>query len=333
MALQFSSSANALKRCYPAITLILLASSIVSHSLAFTKFCPNNGIAFTSQRNLIMPSSSSLFVSTTPPTSESTPLPFETEIPKDSTKTYEDEFASSSIEDIKSRLLDLLPRMTGTKEENELVSALVNSLEAKYKPVLTLEFFNMAQTGDWQLLFSTNMLGKPSATLRLRELVQKVEPKAINSMKGEITNVALWDYAAEDFRFDASGTMNIKNSYDIGSNGAARMKMKLENHAIKLGKGSRLPSGDEVQKIVGMIHNTMPKELFDPNGLGMDTTFLDANLRIVRLTANIAEENGVLIMEDGETEEEFMERRKLLKYEGVRNIFIRKNSIEIRPTE
>lgn len=280
-----------------------------------------------------MPSSTSLFVSTTPSTSESTPLPTETEIPRDTTKIYEDEFASFSIEDIKSRLLDLLPRMTGTKEENELVSALVNSLEAKYEPVLTLEFFNMAQTGDWQLLFSTNMLGTPSATLRLRELVQKVEPNSLNSMQGEITNVALWDYAAEDFHFDASGTMNIKNSYSIGSNGAARMQMKLENHAIKLAKGSRLPSGDEVQTIVGMIHNTMPKELFDPNGLGMDTTFLDTNVRIVRLTANIAEEDGVLIMEDGETEEDFMERRKLLKYEGVRNIFIRKNSVEIRPME
>jgi hypothetical protein len=143
----------------------------------------------------------------------------------------------------------------------------------------------------------------------------------------------LWDHAAEDFHFDTSGTMTIKNSYEIGSNGAARMQMKLENHAMKLAKGSRLPSGEEVQQIVGMIHNSMPTELFDPNGLGMDTTFLDTNLRIVRLTANIAEENGVLIMEDGETEKEFKERRKLLKYEGVRNIFIRKNSVEIKPTE
>jgi len=116
-------------------------------SQAFTNFCPSSRKAFTHRRNI---ATTQLFVSTTPSTSESAPTPIE--IPQDTTNSYEDEFTSSSIEEIKSRLLELLPRMTGTKEENELVSALVNSLEAKYEPVLTLEFFNMAQTGDWQLV-------------------------------------------------------------------------------------------------------------------------------------------------------------------------------------
>lgn len=57
----------------------------------------------------------------------------------------------------------------------------------------------------------------------------------------------------------------------------------------------------------GLLHRAIPKEMFDPNGHAMDTTYLDADLRIVRLTGP--------------------------NHEGVRNIFIRKGSITINPVE
>lgn len=69
---------------------------------------------------------------------------------------------------IKNRLLDLLPRMTGSSAEFRDVETLVNALEARYTPVQTLDFLNLAMTGDWQLLFSTNLSGGPKPNFRLR---------------------------------------------------------------------------------------------------------------------------------------------------------------------
>ncbi len=81
---------------------------------------------------------------------------------------------------IKEKLLDLLPRMTGTKEEFTLVEAYVNALEDKFIPPQTLDFLNLAMVGEWQFLFTTNQLGRPSPKLRLTELVQKVDVKGLS---------------------------------------------------------------------------------------------------------------------------------------------------------
>jgi len=92
---------------------------------------------------------------------------------------------SLPIIEIKNRLLDLLPRMTGTAEEFAAVESYVNALEDKYVPVQTLDFLNLAMGGEWQLLFSTNLLGPPNRSLRLREMFQKVET---SGLKGKLTN-------------------------------------------------------------------------------------------------------------------------------------------------
>ena len=86
---------------------------------------------------------------------------------------------------LKEKLLDLLPRMTGTKEEFKLVELYVNALEAKFVAPQTLDFLNLAMIGEWQFLFTTNQLGRPSPKLRLTELVQKIE---VNGLDGKVTN-------------------------------------------------------------------------------------------------------------------------------------------------
>ena len=88
--------------------------------------------------------------------------------------------------EVKDLLLDLLPRMKGTKEEFRLVEAYVNALEDSYTPPQTLDFLNLAMSGEWQFLFTTNQLKRPSPSLRLTELTQKLES---NGLKGKIINV------------------------------------------------------------------------------------------------------------------------------------------------
>jgi hypothetical protein len=214
----------------------------------------------------------------------------------------QEELALSTLDtmEIKRRLLDLLPHMTGTPEEFKEVESYVNTLEDRYTPVQTLDFLNLAMSGEWQLLFSTNLYGGPKSNFRLRELFQRVEA---NSLEGTVENQAAWDLAEDGATFDATGTFAVKCSYKI--NQGSRMIMNLEDHVLQLGKGSVVPK--DVEGLIGLLHRAMPKQLFDPNDHAMDTTYLDGDLRIVRMTGP--------------------------RFEGVRDIFIRRGSMEINPVK
>lgn len=213
--------------------------------------------------------------------------------------------------EVKRRLLDLLPRMMGTPEEFKLVESYINVLEDRYQPVQTLDFLNLALQGDWQLLFSTNLLsggGGPKSNFRIKEMYQSIQT---NKLEGTIQNCVAWDLAQQEddeqdnnkspVIFDASGTMTVKNSYKISQ--GARMVMDLDDHVLALAKGSTVPK--DVEGLVGLLHRAMPKELFDPSEHAMDTTYLDGDLRLVRLTGP--------------------------RFEGIRNVFIRRGSMEINP--
>ena len=100
-------------------------------------------------------------------------------------ETIQQEISKSTPTEIKSKLLDLLPRMTGTPTEFKYVESYVNALEEKYIQPHTLDFLNLAMIGEWQFLFTTDQLGRPSMKLRLTELVQKVE---VDGLKGILTN-------------------------------------------------------------------------------------------------------------------------------------------------
>ena len=214
-------------------------------------------------------------------------------------KTQEDALSALPVQQIKQQLLDLLPSMKGTEADFRSVETYVNALEAKYAPPQTLDFLNLAMGGEWQLLFSTNLRGGPKPNFRLKEMVQRVEP---NQLGGTVVNVAQWDLAqGDDAIFDCSGTFSVVCSYEI--NQGARMIMELKDHVIKILPGSTVPQ--DVQALVGLLHRAMPTELFDPNEHAMDATYLDGDLRIVRMTGP--------------------------SFEGVRNIFIRSGSMEINP--
>jgi len=210
---------------------------------------------------------------------------------------------SISTDEAKEQLLQLIPRMTGTDEEYREVESYINLLEEKYAPVQTIDFLNLAMMGEWQLLFSTNLLGSGfSRRLRLREMVQKIETNGFN---GTLINMATWDFAEgddddnDDFTFNINGNFNIKCSYTITQ--GSRMVVDVNDLEVRPASGSSIPK--DVPSLVGTLHRVIPNELFDPNGHAMDTTYLDADIRIIRLTGP--------------------------NHEGVRNIFMRKGALEI----
>jgi PAP_fibrillin len=208
-----------------------------------------------------------------------------------------------TLQETKEELLDLLPRMKGTSEELSRVESCVNTLEALYSPPQTLEFFNLVQEGSWQLLFSTRLQGGPRLNFRFKELVQRVHP---NQLQGDIVNTAQWDLRSEESD-DSNGGWNCYGTFsatcDYHIHHGARMTMQLRDHKIELLPGSKVPQ--DLQALVGLIHRSIPAEMFDPSNHSMDTTYMDAEFRIVRMT--------------GAT------------HEGVRNIFMRSSGFAINP--
>ena len=91
------------------------------------------------------------------------------------TEELKEEAMALTPAELKANLLDLIPKMMGKPEEFRLVESYVNALEDKFVPPQTLGFLNMAMIGDWQFLFTTNQIGRPSPNLRLTELLQRIE--------------------------------------------------------------------------------------------------------------------------------------------------------------
>jgi len=215
-----------------------------------------------------------------------------------------DDLSTLDTMEIKKRLLNLLPRMMGTQEEYNTVESYVNTLEDRYVAIQTVDFLNLAMSGEWQLLFSTNLGGSPRPDFRLSELFQRVETSDKN---GTVVTQATWSWAEDHtamtlpMSFDTSGTFSIKCSYSIEE--GARMIMELNKHVLELAKGTPIPKDPEV--LVNMLFKAIPRELFDPNDHAMDTTYLDGDLRIVRMTGP--------------------------KFEAVRDIFIRRGTVQINP--
>ena len=219
----------------------------------------------------------------------------------------EEDLDSLSTQDIKVKLVELIPKMMGTSEDFKKVESYVNTLEERYETITTLGFLNLAMAGEWQLLFSTNLAGSngggPKPNFRLREQYQRV---VTDQLKGTVSNIVTWDLSENgSTTFDASGTFSVQCQYEITQ--GARMVISDDDepqNTLQLAKGSSVPN--DVEGLVALLHQTMPTELFDPSGHAIDTTYLDADVRIVRMTGPS-------------------------KLEGVRDIFIRRGSMEINP--
>lgn len=205
-----------------------------------------------------------------------------------------------SPQEVKSALVDLIPRLTGDPEEYRAIESYVNALEGGYAPVQTIGFLNLAVGGEWRLLFSTNLMS-PSRTLRLLDLSQTITPDGFN---GTVANEVQFAYDEEGGgNFDVFGRFVVNFAYSI--NQGARMVAELKGHSILPDVGSRIPA--DVPKLFGSLARAMPREVFDPDEHALDTTYMDADLRIVRYTGP--------------------------KHEGVRNVYVRSGSLQFDPAQ
>jgi hypothetical protein len=191
-------------------------------------------------------------------------------------------------------LSDWLSTMRGDAAELQPVEEWIQELEAAYRPPQTLGFFNWAQAGPWQFQFTTQYLNiTQRRSFRLRQVRQDLQ---CHDFQGNITNTCLWELSQkDDGHFDCRGSFHIKGNYTLTSNGRLVWHPESVDRTLLLSPGSARPNN--ASQLVQWLQRSLAKELFDPTQHAVDTTYLDANVRIVRYSGP--------------------------RFEGVRNIFVR----------
>jgi hypothetical protein len=195
---------------------------------------------------------------------------------------------------ISQQLLNLLSTMKGQASELQQVEQWIQELEEAYQPPQTLGFFNWAQSGPWQFQFSTQFLNiTQRRSFRLRQVRQDLK---CHDFQGNITNTCLWELCQnDDGHFDCRGSFHIAGNYTLTSNGRLVWHPDSVERTLHLSPGSARPNN--ASQLVHWLQRSLAKELFDPTQHAVDTTYLDANVRIVRYSGP--------------------------RFEGVRNVFVR----------
>lgn len=215
-----------------------------------------------------------------------------------------------SVEEAKKMLLDVAPNMTGKNIlENDMVEGLVNRLEEHFKDspvskIQTVNFLKLAIQGKWDLIMSTNMVSKtdtndeddfvegPTQIFRILSPLEQV----INTESNLISNKVQWELITKSENANEqddilTGFFESKSQYEL-VNQSTRLFLTLKGHGLD-NKSKRVPTGSEINGLIPRFIDGMTFELFDPNGLSMDTTYIDADMRIVRYTAEGRNSEGV----------------------------------------
>ena len=195
------------QHCIIAILILLVALSR-NNDVAEGFITPPSSIKYPYQQccSLVVVSSSSTPLDEGRPAvierDETTAIHNDNEPQEDTTSS---EVLSISAEEAKQNLLKMIPQMIGTDDEYKLIQSYVNLLEEQYSPIQTIDFLNLAIImGEWQLLFSTNVMPIPRKNLRLREFIQNIQPNEEERRNGTVVNSATWDYYAQDDNDDDS---------------------------------------------------------------------------------------------------------------------------------
>lgn len=136
---------------------------------------------------------------------------------------------SLTLQECKLALVELISKLKGENEELKQIETLVNTLEERHTPILTLEFYNMALGGTWKFIFSTkNVLRQLPRGLRLGKLIQTIQPEGLS---GNVTNCVHWELVQDGTPFDSLGTFSINCSYNING-GKLEMLYWIHNNCV-----------------------------------------------------------------------------------------------------
>eukprot|EP00611_Tribonema_gayanum_P024198 TRINITY_DN5281_c0_g2_i1.p1 TRINITY_DN5281_c0_g2~~TRINITY_DN5281_c0_g2_i1.p1 ORF type:complete len:278 (-),score=54.85 TRINITY_DN5281_c0_g2_i1:932-1765(-) len=171
---------------------------------------------------------------------------------------------------------------------------IVKSLEKQFssEPIHTVDFFNLAISGEWDVVHSTLYPKRAPAAvvssedLTVHSLRQTITPSdGGNPRKGEITTAVEWELPEQGI----TGTFEVVAQYLTGDNSS--MKLTTTGHRLKPSSMPRDPQG-----LVELLQRHMPFELFDPDEQAVFTTYVDHDMRIVWAAGGRTGPNGSRII-------------------------------------
>jgi len=208
---------------------------------------------------------------------------------------------TKSIDELKTKLIKTILSMSQTNptQFKVTVETCINTLEQKYIPPLTLDFFNMIMSGEWLFLLSTHDSQiRMNRRIRIMDLSQTMET---HQLKGQVNHRASWNFLddEEDEGSYTYGVFTSNTPYNIGQGSRISFGSQCDL-SLSISKGSKSPK--DPQMLVAWIRKVLPTEMFDPSNLALDTTFLDPDLRIIRFAGST-------------------------QYEGLRHVYIRRETL------
>jgi hypothetical protein len=182
----------------------------------------------------------------------------------------------------REELINLLDTEMKDPPDHFRLDYLVKFLESKYTPIQTSSFFNFATKGDWQLQYSNVLTPRASKLLKF-SVNQSICPDGMSS-SGCMENNIQWSLSdpgaekSETGRYH--GSFLVKCGYELTSRGD--MYIQLREHILA-------PVGELPQDIEGLVmdlQRSIPFESFDPAESYHATTYMDTDLRVVRINGD-----------------------------------------------
>ena len=171
-------------------------------------------------------------------------------------------------------VLELLDDSISDPPQHFRLTYLVGMLENSFKPIQTVEFFNYANDGEWELMYSNILTPRRENDLGLI-ITQKLNSNPIHPSKGILENCIKYKYEKVT---NFEGILAVNIDYEMNSKGG--LDLTLNEHVMTPHSKT---TADEAQNIISHIQKSVPFDIFDPDASSLYTTYLDSRMRIIRI--------------------------------------------------
>ena len=179
----------------------------------------------------------------------------------------------STLKETCHGILSLLDAGVCDPPEHFRLTYLISMLEKSFTPIQTIEFFNFASKGKWELMYSNIITSYSTLDEGFEfKITQNIE-SGLDPSKGTLIN-----HINYSFDKNLDGILSIHNDYEMNTKGD--LQLSLDEHIMTpLTKTNT----DDAQMIVENLQKSIPFDIFDPNDCVLSTTYLDSKLRVVRM--------------------------------------------------
>ena len=201
---------------------------------------------------------------------------------------------SGAASELKHLVKDRREELRGSDFLKCRIEYLVKVLKKSYVPSFTVEFMNLAMSGEWDHGYSNVLLRRADESLTCK-ITQKIIPANSKMVEGgasearlgeinhantgQIVNQVAWRVIDTKDQLN-HGDLFVHSNYTIGSNGALSLDLgEHVVHAVKLTV--------EPMDLVMAIQRSIPFQFFDPSDSMAKNVYIDPELRISEMSGPI----------------------------------------------